>query len=383
MEDNQDTTINYDNLPIRTEEVNEVLARSPKWLLRWGTLMFVLGMGAFLCFLYWFKYPERVITDVSLTTSLPPVVVLSPTSGYLSEIVVSEGDTIRKGKEIAQIGNGADYNDLLELEAQIGGLATYGEEALQVFMPNLQWDLGALKSYYEQVDRAHHRYMSFKNSLGDPSSLSNIAQQKGIINEKIKDLKEQIKEYDRPLKRAIKERDLTKKRVEAGERSGNDLSKAEQNIADVENDIKDKKRELKEEERNLKALSAQRINISQSGDEKELESFQDLKAAVSDLEREIDRWKKSFLIHAPTSGATYFGDYRVEGQYVAKGDTIMEILPFQKANDYIGQLYIPVQGAGRVEEGQKVQIKFNDYPFLDYGLSMTNVRLSDFLIGFN
>ena len=58
---------------IRSEEVNEILTDTPKWILRWGiSVVFILILiGVALS--YFIKYPDILTADITLTTLNPPV----------------------------------------------------------------------------------------------------------------------------------------------------------------------------------------------------------------------------------------------------------------------------------------------------------------------
>ena len=48
-----------------------------------------------------------------------------------------------------------------------------------------------------------------------------------------------------------------------------------------------------------------------------------------------------------------------------RGTEVFSILPTD--NPILGQVYLPSQGAGKVEAGQEVIIKLDNYPYIEYG----------------
>lgn len=48
------------------------------------------------------------------------------------------------------------------------------------------------------------------------------------------------------------------------------------------------------------------------------------------------------------------------------GDVVMTVVP--GASQLLGKVRLPVQGAGKVTAGQKVNIKFANYPYREYGM---------------
>lgn len=51
----------------------------------------------------------------------------------------------------------------------------------------------------------------------------------------------------------------------------------------------------------------------------------------------------------------------------------MAVLP-QKATKLIGKLSIPVRSAGKVHQGQEVNLKFVDFPSHEFGMVVTNLE---------
>ncbi len=56
-----------------------------------------------------------------------------------------------------------------------------------------------------------------------------------------------------------------------------------------------------------------------------------------------------------------------EKQYVEQGAEIMAILPEGSQDSMFIQLMIPIKGSGKVTEGQRVLLKFDNYPHKEYG----------------
>lgn len=49
---------------------------------------------------------------------------------------------------------------------------------------------------------------------------------------------------------------------------------------------------------------------------------------------------------------------------------------------YIGKIVLPRQGAGKVKAGQRVNLKFEEYPYMEYGfaqITLTDVSMSPYM----
>ncbi len=54
-----------------------------------------------------------------------------------------------------------------------------------------------------------------------------------------------------------------------------------------------------------------------------------------------------------------------ENQFIQSGEEVFGIVP--KESDIFGQVLLPSGGAGKVEKGNRVTIKLDYYPYMEYG----------------
>ena len=73
---------------IKTEEVNELLTAVPKWIVRWGITMIFIIMVSALALSYFIRYPDTLTAKTIITTTNPPVTLISKTNGKITELKV-------------------------------------------------------------------------------------------------------------------------------------------------------------------------------------------------------------------------------------------------------------------------------------------------------
>ena len=106
-----------DNIILRSEEVNEILTSTPKWILRWGiSVIFILIITA-IGLSYFIRYPDILTADINLTTLNPPVKLVAKTNGKLTYLLVKNNGVIKCNQTVAVIENTADYKDVLYLDS--------------------------------------------------------------------------------------------------------------------------------------------------------------------------------------------------------------------------------------------------------------------------
>jgi HlyD family secretion protein len=73
----------------------------------------------------------------------------------------------------------------------------------------------------------------------------------------------------------------------------------------------------------------------------------------------------SYLLSSPSSGIVHFSNILQEKQQVKSGTEIIFLT--QKENQFIGKIRIPQTNFGKIAKNQRVIVKFQGYPFEEYG----------------
>ena len=86
----------------------------------------------------------------------------------------------------------------------------------------------------------------------------------------------------------------------------------------------------------------------------------------------IDIWKKRNLIVSPVDGILTFSVVYNKNQYITNNQSIVTVIPLDR-NSIIGKVSIPIVRSGKVKAGQKVNLKFNNYPYQEFGMINTSI----------
>ena len=81
----------------------------------------------------------------------------------------------------------------------------------------------------------------------------------------------------------------------------------------------------------------------------------------------------SYLVQSPIDGIVTFTNTREVNQNVTSGDVVMTVVPKRKS-ELIGTIVLPMQGAGKVKKGQQINIKFDNFPYMEYGIVKGQVK---------
>src|SRR5690554_183532 len=85
------------------------------------------------------------------------------------------------------------------------------------------------------------------------------------------------------------------------------------------------------------------------------------------LSSKLKEWEHAFVLKAPVSGQIVFGEHRAVNQYVRSGDIVFTVVP-DETGKISGRILAPAIGLGKIEPGQQVNIKVDNYPFMEYGI---------------
>lgn len=91
----------------------------------------------------------------------------------------------------------------------------------------------------------------------------------------------------------------------------------------------------------------------------------DILTSYHDLCDNITAWEQRYVLKAPVEGKLEYLKFIADNQYIQAGEELFGIIP-QKSK-MVGQVLLPSSGAGKINIGDKVTIKLDDYPYMEYG----------------
>lgn len=352
---------------LRSEEVQEIMGQVPAWIVRWGiTLLFgvIVVLLAGSCF---FKYPDVITADMTLTSPNPAVQIVARASGRISRLYVSDGSAVAAGSSLAVIENPASTEAVTRLKTRLEAAALSPDSALRCFLPQEAWVLGEV-----QAD-----YMAFLHTLHDYATYQSLA----YYPKKIAAVEGQIKKYRLYYENISRQREVTASQHQlAGRQYARDsllfarrvISASEHETSRSEwlqsrytlegadaslNNLKIRLGELEE--------SLLDLRLEQS--EKERSLWQDYRRAVEQLQNAIHAWELNYCLVSPIAGCVTFTKYWHENQYIPAGETVFSVVPSRK-DSLMGVALLPLQRSGKVKKGQRVIIRFVNYPDQEFGI---------------
>ena len=108
--------------------------------------------------------------------------------------------------------------------------------------------------------------------------------------------------------------------------------------------------------------------------EKELSQFRlDLDESKQSLDNMVHLWEEKYLVTSPVKGKITYTSVWSENQEVKIGELIGTVIPEGELT-IIAKAVIPTSGFGKVEVGQKVNIKLAGFPYMQFGMLKGRIR---------
>jgi HlyD family secretion protein len=354
-----------ENIELKCEELQEILTRPPHALVRWGITLFFAILTLFFIGGCFFKYPDIINADITITTEHPPIWIIAKESGKIKEIYHKDREQIREGNIIAVLENPAITADVLQLKNMLSSFLLTDSSICHTAFPE-KLALGAIQNTYAAFIKSLIDYHNF--ILIDLYSQKEIAAQK------------ELREYQKYILHLEKQIDLNKKQLQiAGtthEREKKLFSDGVTSQADYEEAQQSYLTTKQGWEQMMTSLSSARIqeaqlqqNIIEIQMERRRESNTlntTLKSALNDLKVSIENWEMAYLFISPSNGILSYNNIWQKNQNVNSGDKVFSIVASHSGN-IIGKIKLPVSGSGKVRQGQRVNISITGYPYMEYG----------------
>lgn len=365
----------YKEIELRSEEVQEVMSEIPPWILRRGIATLFGIVMALLTGSWFFKYPDVIRADITVTSLEPPASIVARSSGKMDEIFVKNNEAVEAQTLLAVIQNPAKTADMLALTGMMRtwDSSGYSEEIVRKFLDGQSLSLGSIQSVYA----------AFLNSLDDYRNYKTL----DYYPQKIASQKEQLiaqEEYhNRILRQAsvVQEQFLTSKNIFERDSvllaknviSGNeyDISKNsflqnKQAYLSFDASLKQSELQLMQGEENL-------LDLQQQATELERKYQLSLQNAVEALNAQIKAWEQSYLLVSPIAGIVNQMGVWSSNQNVDAGETVFTVVPAGQDRPK-GKALLPVQGAGKVKIGQRVNVRINNFPDQEFGYLIGKVE---------
>ncbi len=363
------------HIELRTEEVQELLGQIPHWMIRWGTSLILCIVCLILLASWLVKYPDVLTSRVLVTTSIPPVNMVARSDGRI-QFYVKNNQFTGRGEYLAVIENPASTTDVWYVAERIKEMLPYlyrtDLRSLTELTLRENLSLGELQGLYMGLLTSLQEYKRNRDLSLYQKQIQATEQriaQYGQLNQQL-GIQQQLlsEELQLAQKRYTIDAQLLQEKVIADadfDRTKNTLFQSKRAYESARSGIINNQILISQ----LQAQVTEYRN-SQINSEEKLRNT--VETALRQLQSQLDAWEQKYVLKAPIEGEIAFTKYWSDNQFVKFGEEVMTIVP--PSNDLYAQVQMPINGSGKVEVGQRVNIKFDNYPSHEFGMVRGTVQ---------
>jgi len=299
-----------------SDPVREIMGKPPSRILRWGTTIMLSVFVLFVLFAWLIRYPDSIPAPVEITTTNPPVTLVTKITGRIKQLFVKEREKVSAGQLVAVMETTASMKEIELLKQTID--TTKNPELLSAKLLPLFSELGELQSYYGSFLKNLSDLNNYVNNDYYGSKIASLTDEINKTQEYISRLsvKEKLYEENQLIEESKYKRNyslftdtvFTKSELEISRQL---LLRVNMELQQVRLDHSAKSIELAEKRQLLQDDKITRVQEKEKLISVLHESFLNLKA-------QIDVWENTYLLVSPIEGIVSFTKFWSANQSVVK-----------------------------------------------------------------
>lgn len=356
-----------DDIELRSEEVKDILTKVPHWMIRWGSILFLILFLLVIVLTWFIKYPDIITAEAILTTEIQPQKEYARVSGTIDTIYVKDNQLVNKNSLLAILENTANYKDVYYLKSILDTLVLDKNQISFPFDKLPLLFLGDIESDFSQFENNYFQYLINKEL--DPLSNEAIANKisKVELDKRLNSLVAQLNLTKSEL--AFKKKDLKRNKslFEKGV-----ISSVEFENKELEYLISQKSNQtLSITISQLRESIGNAANITKATEfnivREEIRLLKNVLQAYNQLKKAIKEWEITYVLKSNIEGKVSYLNFWNSNQTVNSGDLVFTIIPTTDS-PYIAKLRTPSTNSGKIQLGQKVNLSLYDYPEYEFGV---------------
>lgn len=354
------------------EAIQEIVTYTPGSLLRWGITALAMTLAILLLVSWLVSYPELVRGRFTVTTHTPPSRLVAQIAGEVERLPYRDGESVQAGAPLVVFRNTTSYDTVTRLVRTLDEMdrALRTGQAIPDADPALP--MGSLQDAYAEFLQSLSDFRELERELRyfDEKRVV-IAEQ---LNAQLR-LGDTLGQQQRLL---TEDMELARRELERRQRLNQSGLLA---VTDVETAEKAFLQQRVAAETGEAALSRNKIEIAgyrsaaleldRQISEVTRTRFLDLRNAIQSLRSAITAWENLYVIKAPYAGTVSFFRELHPTQHVAAYQPVVAVLP--QSAGFVARVKLDQRNAGKVEEGQRVILRFDSFPYRQFGTVMGRV----------
>jgi len=352
---------------MRSSNVNDIIEKDPPWLIKWGIVSILSFLVILLFVSNLIAYPDINMAKVELTTLSPPIPLFARTNGYIKEILFNDGDKVEKNAILVVIDNNSDLNQLKELSKWIeAGQFESLNKITQTEIPNFKM-LGELQQLYNDLLIIFNEITQYRKTdiyaIKVKKATIELTNDKKLLQ--IEENKYELSKQDFSILQ--KDADNNEVLFSKDIISSKDINGYRRLILQKKMEIESFRSNIVNIELNINSASEQILELNNAKEQNETSLLLGFNNKIKELKFAYQNWKDKYLITAQIEGRIAYFKQWESGEFLNVSDQILTIIPLKEQEIYATGI-LPIDNAGKVKIGQKVNIKLDDYPYREFGI---------------
>ena len=360
-----------DKHELQSPELQEVMSEIPGSFLKWGLFVFFGIILILLVGSYFIKNPEIVTVPVIITTQNPPVTLVTKSGGEIRELFVKEGSIVSAKQNIALISNTCVYENYLTLIQTIREFdeRTDWIEVVKSHLSPPDISLGEMQSIYSQFQKVWKQMKDYLEQGYIPAKLSLLEKQLVKKTEYNKELIKQEKFLieDLALAKNSFDRDSMLFNKDSYSLSAKEFNKSRQVYIQKLYSFSVFNASLRNNESDFLRMKESKLDLQVQYDKEVKQYILSMEETLQLLRSAISQWEERYVVKSPVAGSITLTRFRNENQVIKPGEILATVIPSSPVNIVVRAI-IPISGFGKIEIGQKVNIKLSGFPYMQFGV---------------
>ncbi|HEY3370959.1 MAG TPA: HlyD family efflux transporter periplasmic adaptor subunit [Prolixibacteraceae bacterium] len=363
------------DIELRSDEFQEIVQQWPRWMIRSGIVVIFGLLALILAGSYFFRYPDVINASIVVLSENPPAYLAARTTARIDSLMAVDQQLVSENQVIAVLESTANYEDAMKLKALMIRLEPFMEtfDTLSASTPEVGLQLGDIQSDYSSFVRLYNDYFSFLRLKLHPKKVKSLRQQIAMNRVYYDRLMAQKQDMEADLsignnqfkrdsllqiKAVLSDLDLEKSKGLLLQKKFNTngartkLAETQSAIIKLEQDVVDDEMAFAEQKKKAQNSLIEEMNV---------------------LKSRLMFWEQTFIIRSPLTGTVSFTNFYNKNQQVKKDDIVFAVIP-EKQSQIVGRISMPLKGAGKVAIGQRVNIRFDNFPYMEYGFLNGTVK---------
>ncbi|NKI30796.1 HlyD family secretion protein [Croceivirga thetidis] len=356
-----------EHLNERSDQVQEILGRTPNWMIRWGTSLVFAIVALLLVGSAIVSYNDVIPAEIVITSKNPPIYLKARSSGRLTQVLTQPDEVVSKGQVLAEIENTASYEDVIFLQKQLDLVSNklISLDSLKAAFP-AQLNLGEMQALYGTFLIAYQNMILYQTLAPNKKQSALLRQQLTEERKFLANQKRQLKIFEQNLALAKSNYERNKKLFEKDVISRSEFENVERRFLEDQQRYESIKTAIFSSQISLNEFTSNLTRTNIEGTEFENTNAQDLQNAEQNLRTALTTWDQQYLLRSPIDGKVTVFDIWDRYQNVDIGEVLFTVVP-HKMDGIIGRVSLPVRNSGKVKEGQSVLVKLDNYPYEEWG----------------